>query len=33
MAGAFEGELVVEDDFDAVVVGAWLEEHLFEGQQ
>lgn len=30
---AFEGELVVLDDFDAGVVGEWLEEHLFEGQQ
>lgn len=30
---AFEGELVVQDNFDADVVGEWLEEHLFMGQQ
>jgi hypothetical protein len=30
---AFSGELVVPDDFDAEKVGAWIEEHLFEGQQ
>jgi hypothetical protein len=29
---AFEGELVIQDNFDAGVVGEWLELHLFEGQ-
>lgn len=30
---AYQGELIVEADFDAEKVGAWIESHLFEGQQ
>lgn len=30
---AFTGELVIEDDFDADKVRAWIEENLFKGQQ
>lgn len=30
---AFSGEIVVAEDFDAEKVGAWIEEHLFDGQQ
>ena len=30
---AFSGELSITEVFDAEKVGAWIEEHLFEGQQ
>lgn len=30
---AFNGSITIEDNFDAEKVGAWIEEHLFEGQQ